>query len=64
MDRRSEKLLLREELETFVKDSTLSVLSVAFSRDSPDGKKIYVQDKIREKGSGVAEVLTTSKLNT
>ena len=38
-----------DELEAFLRDGTLSKLSLAWSRDA--GKKTYVQDKMREEGS-------------
>jgi len=49
--------LYRDELEGLLEDGTLSGLSVAFSRDNPDGKKEYVQDKIKEVKSDVAQTL-------
>ncbi|KTT57863.1 reductase [Pseudomonas oryzihabitans] len=41
----------RDELDAFQRDGTLSELSLAFSRDQAE--KIYVQDRLRERGAEV-----------
>jgi sulfite reductase (NADPH) flavoprotein alpha-component len=41
----------QDELQQFQKDGVLSDLSLAFSRDQ--GKKIYVQDRMRERGEEI-----------
>ena len=48
--------LYRDVLENRVRDGTLTVLETAFSRK--EGKaKVYVTDKIRERGQEIAELL-------
>ena len=47
--RRAADFFYEEEMEHFLKDGTLSKLSLAWSRDG--GKKTYVQDKMREEDS-------------
>ena len=47
--------LYRSELEAFIKDGTLTKLDTAFSRDQD--KKIYVQDRMREKGQDLYDWL-------
>lgn len=48
---RSKDFLYGAELEKLQTESTLSVLDIAFSRDSPS--VVYVQDRLRERGSDV-----------
>lgn len=47
--------LYRDELQGLVKENVLSELSVAFSRDGDE--KVYVQDRLLERGEDVAEIM-------
>jgi sulfite reductase (NADPH) flavoprotein alpha-component len=49
--RRATDFLYGPELEGFVASGTLTRLDVAFSRDSADGSKVYVQQRMQESAS-------------
>jgi NADPH-ferrihemoprotein reductase len=53
--RRDEDFLYQDELEKALEDGVLSELITAFSREQE--RKVYVQDKLRERGAEVAELL-------
>eukprot|EP01104_Vermistella_antarctica_P015119 TRINITY_DN4899_c0_g1_i1.p1 TRINITY_DN4899_c0_g1~~TRINITY_DN4899_c0_g1_i1.p1 ORF type:complete len:697 (-),score=133.23 TRINITY_DN4899_c0_g1_i1:1270-3360(-) len=50
--------LYRSEIESYVDGGVLSHLSLAFSRDSEDGKVVYVQDKLVENAEEVYRLIT------
>ncbi|VDP94814.1 unnamed protein product [Echinostoma caproni] len=54
--RLSEDYIYGEELEEAKRSGYLQ-LFIAFSRDSEDGSKVYVQDRIREAASDVWQLL-------
>ena len=51
----TEDFIYEEELKDFHKEGVLSELSLAFSRDQP--QKVYVQNKLKELGNAVWELL-------
>ncbi|MCJ1358661.1 MAG: NADPH-cytochrome P450 reductase [Icmadophila ericetorum] len=62
--RRNEDFLYQDEWETY--KSTLGssfALSTAFSREDPSGKKIYVQDRLKEHASEINDLLQNHKAN-
>lgn len=56
--RQSEDFLFSDDLEEALKIGSLTQLCTAFSRESSNGKKVYVQHRLRELSSTVWRLIS------